>query len=1392
MTKARKIIFSIVLVIVLIPVVFAVVIQFPSVQTEIVRKVASVLSENLEGEVDVGSVFYSLPNTVLVKDVVMTDTGGDVTASVGKVLLNVSIPSLLTDHLIVHRVAVENSSMDVSKILKCLPKKDVCENENDEQSSVRGFESYSLDRLILKNIDIKAGSYSLEDRKQPFAMDYKGLDLSTLCLDASDIMFSDSLSLNINNLSFEEACGLKVDRFNGSIALNEEGLSILDFEYDDGDSHLAATRFNLLFSDFSDFSDFCQLVAFDADFLPSKLNFHSLRHYAGVDHIDLILNFDGQVKGPVADLRSDDFYVSSSTKRTSLGLKFRISGLPLFHETMAGLTVKNCETSMADIAQIVWEATGGKFNRSDIDKFAFGEKIFFTGSLDGLLSDFVAFGKVETENMGSINIDLLSSPDKLRGYMIEGWMNADDFNLGAFLSSPSFGKVSFDATATAVLDKKKQRNVILLDNLSVSDIVVKGKQYSDISVSGEFDSGDAIVSLISDDPGLSFRMDASLNSNSDGTSSVLVAIDSVTAIRDGRCIVPGPIDIEGFTSHIMTDLEVSSEIANLKFGSNVSFEKLMEMISEKELKGADARLSIDIMDFNRIGGLFSDDLYIGGGTSARLSISNDGNGTGSIESQLIAAGNKIFSGLETKLNLENGILNVNVGVDSLSIGNVVSYDSYLNVDFLPDEESIVYARINNSELDLDGSKWVLTASGLRYGEGRIALDGFSLVSGEHSFFAEGILSNEVSDRFGVEARNIDLKLLNTLLGMDDSVFAGNLNGTGSVSGVLSENKAIVVNVEADSCSVSGEMIGNLSIMSSWNDTESSLDLMAVNTLGDKQPVFVVGSYRPDDKNLSVDAHFDRMPLTIAGPFLSTVVSDFTGYMNGRIVLSGPVDNLSIKSYDCALDSLSCKLLYTQVPYTIDGPFAVDNDGIDLSRLIVSDKYGHFGEVSGGLAYDHFKNIRLDTHIKVEDILGLNTNASQGDGFYGRAFASGDIALVGGSEGLKLNMDITTGHNSTIHIPLSSIGKQQTSLLTFVGDGKNNTLSSFDSLRVRTSARNQASSSSAIEVGMKVNATPDVEVQLEINKTTGDVLKARGNGQINITAGGADSEFDIRGGYTISEGSYKFSMFGINARDFTLKDGGTISFNGDIMQSELDIDAIYKTKASIAPLIADTTSTGNRRAVECGLGVSGKLSNPEIAFNIEVPDVDPTTKGKVESALSTEDKRMKQFLAVLISGSFLPDEESSIVSNTSILYSNVSEIMASQINNIFRQLDIPLDLGFNYQPTQSGKDVFDVAISTQLFNNRVLINGNIGNRQYISSSQGEIVGDIDMEIKLSQGGQLRLNLFSHSADEYSNYLDQMQRNGAGIVYQEEFDTFRELLRKIFWSRKRREKESMIEK
>ena len=292
------------------------------------------------------------------------------------------------------------------------------------------------------------------------------------------------------------------------------------------------------------------------------------------------------------------------------------------------------------------------------------------------------------------------------------------------------------------------------------------------------------------------------------------------------------------------------------------------------------------------------------------------------------------------------------------------------------------------------------------------------------------------------------------------------------------------------------------------------------------------------------------------------------------------------------------------------------------------------------------------------------------------------------------------------------------------------------------------------------------------------------GDIGIDIDPENNSLSARGIYTLNEGNFHFSVAGITSRNFSINGGSSISLVGDIMDSDLDINATYTTKTSLDRIMGDENATNSRRSVNCGLHVFDKLRNPQLGFSIDVPDLSPEAQSRLLSALNTEDKVQKQFLSLIVSNSFLPNDEAGIVNNTNVLLSNAADIMAGQLNNILQMLKIPLDLGFNYQQTNGGTNIFDVAVSTQLFNNRVIVNGTVGNRAQNASKQ-DFVGDLDIEMKLDRSGNVRASLFSHSADKFTNYLDNSQRNGLGISYQTEFNSFREFISNLFCSKEKRE-------
>ena len=525
----------------------------------------------------------------------------------------------------------------------------------------------------------------------------------------------------------------------------------------------------------------------------------------------------------------------------------------------------------------------------------------------------------------------------------------------------------------------------------------------------------------------------------------------------------------------------------------------------------------------------------------------------------------------------------------------------------------------------------------------------------------------------------------------------------------------------------------------------------------------------------------------AEPFLSSVFSKVAGNISGDIAFIGPLDEISIASKDLRLEKTRLKVDFTNVEYTADGPVTLDSGGVRFDNVSITDRFNARGTVSGNIGWNHLKDMRFGTDIRFTGMEVLNLGEADNPVFYGNVFATGDVSITGPMDAIMLSADAQTSKRGTFHIPLnSSSSAGQSNLLTFKEPYKEIIIDPYDEMMKRLKEKERKSNDFGIR--LRVNATPDVAASIEIDKDAGNVLTGQGNGLIDLDIRPGAGVFSINGNYNITSGIYHFVALGIAKRDFTIQEGSTVRFNGDVMDSDLDINAMYKTKASVGTLISDTTSTA-RRTVECGIGITDKLSNPRLAFSINIPDLDPTTQSRVESALNTQDKIQKQFLALLISNSFMPDEQSGVTNtSSSMLFSNVSEIMAGQLNNILQKLNIPVDFGLDYQQSSSGSDIFDVALSTALFNNRVIVNGTIGNRQYNSSgssSGSEVVGDLDIDVKLDKPGALRLNLFSHSADQYTNYLDNSQRNGVGLTYQKEYDRLGEFIRNLFRSRKRKQ-------
>jgi hypothetical protein len=124
----------------------------------------------------------------------------------------------------------------------------------------------------------------------------------------------------------------------------------------------------------------------------------------------------------------------------------------------------------------------------------------------------------------------------------------------------------------------------------------------------------------------------------------------------------------------------------------------------------------------------------------------------------------------------------------------------------------------------------------------------------------------------------------------------------------------------------------------------------------------------------------------------------------------------------------------------------------------------------------------------------------------------------------------------------------------------------------------------------------------------------------------------------------------------------------------------------------------------------------------------------------------------------------------------SELLSNQLSHWLSQISSNWDIGVNYQPgDEISKDQVEVALSTQLLNDRLIINGNVGTANKYQQSS-EFVGDFRVDWKLTPNGKLRLKFFNRNSDRLI-YEETRYIQGAGLFYREEFNSFRELFKDI---------------
>jgi hypothetical protein len=340
----------------------------------------------------------------------------------------------------------------------------------------------------------------------------------------------------------------------------------------------------------------------------------------------------------------------------------------------------------------------------------------------------------------------------------------------------------------------------------------------------------------------------------------------------------------------------------------------------------------------------------------------------------------------------------------------------------------------------------------------------------------------------------------------------------------------------------------------------------------------------------------------------------------------------------------------------------------------------------------------------------------------------------------------------------------------------------DSLVQKERSPTKINGSGGFEMNLDLTTTPDAKVQMIFNSTVGDAISGFGSGDLRFNYD-KDGNFFIYGDYKIDKGDYMFTLQNVLVRKFRIEQGGLISWNGDPYGAIVDLDAVYTLKAPVNYLLINSNQNDKTRRipVECRINLSKKLLNPAVKFDIAFPTADERTKDELQQFISTQDDINRQMVSLLVMGQFFTPEylrgRQDFQSNTgSLVGSTTSDILSNQLSNWLSQISNEWDIGFNYRPGDLvNANQMELALSTQILNDRVTINGNIGNNSNLQSNMtNPVVGEVEVFIKLNKSGKLQLKAYNRANDDLI-YDTSLYKQGIGFSFTEEFDTLSDLFK-----------------
>lgn len=543
--------------------------------------------------------------------------------------------------------------------------------------------------------------------------------------------------------------------------------------------------------------------------------------------------------------------------------------------------------------------------------------------------------------------------------------------------------------------------------------------------------------------------------------------------------------------------------------------------------------------------------------------------------------------------------------------------------------------------------------------------------------------------------------------------------------------------------------------------------------------------------VDLDVFLESFKLEAFSPLGKNVLSSLRGTATGDFTLRGFLGNPDMEG-ELRLEKAGLKFPYLNVDYDFEGESVItllQQSFILEDFVLVDTRKKSRGVLKGDISHNNFKQWFLSLKIDSDNLLVLDTENSEESQYYGSAFIDGSASIYGLTDRLTIDLNVKTMPGTIFVVPIKDIETVDSyNLIHFKSDD-------IKTQKIQKEVALEALKGLTLNIDLEV--TKDAIAQVVIDEVYGSQLSGRGAGnlQIEINTRGT---FNMFGDYVVDSGVYDFKYGGFVNRPFTIQKGGTVSWNGNPADANLEVTAVYKAKANPGVLLENFNANRNIE-VDLVTRITGSLFNSKQELDIQLSNVEASIANELEFILNDNNVNEKttQFISLLAFGNFVNPDKVDFDANTTIT-NTASSAIAAAFSGLLNSPESKFQLGVDYQQGQNDNDLerlntdnqVDLSVSTQV-SDRIIINGKVG-VPIGTQTQASVVGEVKVEVLLNKEGTFRGTIFNRQNEIQYTAEDQGYTQGIGLSYQVNFNTLSGLVKRAATRKKKNLKAGLLSK